>query len=259
VRDALARRAAHAGDLAQLLLYSAIMSRVAIFSLFLLAACSPGASDTPEAELYPDRCHAPDGVSAAPKTIFEALTFIDSLPRPVTVPCAVEALERPMSIIGSTSPFSAQPAAGDEAPRIFAIYDTLVLSFVADGDGSHVLEFAEERPNARSVKAELKMPVTAELVFTEAFEHLEMETGSVCGSCHKNEQPAWDIKYANAFESQALRPTPNDVVDLYTIFEQAEACDEETTPDRCEIYDALFYRGEIEDGDFPRPLPTIFD
>ncbi len=259
MHETTARRASRRGALAQLLLYHAAMSRLAVLALLFLAACSPEASETPETDLYPDRCHAPEGINAAPKTIFEALTFIDSLPRPVTVPCVVEALERPMSVIGSTSPFSAQPAAGDEAPRIFAVYETLVLSFVPDGDGSHVLEFAEERPNARSVKAELKMPVDAELVFAEAFEHLEMGTGSVCGSCHKNEQPAWDIDYANAFESQALRPTPNDVVDLYSIYDQAEACDPETTPDRCEIYDALFYRGEIEDGDFPRPLPTIFD
>lgn len=233
------------------------MIRRALFILVFLTSCSADSSDTPE--LYPERCHAPDGVNAAPSTIFEALTFIDSLPRPVTVPCVVESLARPMSIIGSTSPFSAQPAAGDEAPRIFAIYETLVLSFVPDGDGSRVLEFAEERPNARSVKAELKMPVEGELVFAEAFDHLEMNTGSVCGSCHKNEQPAWDIDYANAFESQALRPTRNDVVDLYTIFEQAEACDSQITPDRCDIYDALFYRGDVLDGDFPRPLPTIFD
>ncbi len=233
------------------------MIRRALLTFVFLTSCSSDTDDT--RERYPDRCRAPADVNAAPSTIFEALTFIDSLPRPVTVPCVVEALARPISIIGSTSPFSAQPAAGDEAPRIFAIYDTLVLSFVPDGDGSHVLEFAEERPNARSVKAELKMPVEGDLDFAEAFDHLQMETGSVCGSCHKNEQPAWDIGYANAFESSALRPTRNDLVDLYSIFEQAEACDSQITPARCDIYDALFYRGEVLDGDFPRPLPTIFD
>lgn len=220
------------------------------------AACSEESAET----VYPNRCHAPGGVNASPGTILEALEFIDALPRPTTVACVLEALDRPMNVVGSSSPFSAQPAAGEAAPRIFAIYTTLVLSVVPDGDGSHVIEFAEERPNARSVKAELAMPVVDELRLDDAFDHLDREgVGSICGSCHKNEQPAFDIHYADAYESQALRPTKNDLITLYDMEVQAEACDVGATPERCAIYDAIFYRGEVVDSDFPRPLPTLYD
>ena len=223
--------------------------------ILLLAGCSA----TTEEDPYADRCAVPQDVDAAPTTIKGALDFIDALPRPVTVACVVEALERPFVVTASSSPFSAQPAAGEVAPRIFIVRETLVISVVPDGDGSHVIEFSEERPNARSVKAELAMPVEGTLDPAAAFDHLLMNTGSVCGSCHKNEQPAWDIEYAQAFESQALKPTRNDLVTLEGIVAQANACDANATPSRCEIYDALLYRGGVMDGDFGRPLPTIFD
>lgn len=230
-----------------------------LLTALLMTAAFGCAPDSDENE-YEGRCQAPDGVNAAPGTILEALQLIDALPRPVTVACVLESLDRPMTLIGSTSPFSAQPAFGETAPRIFAIYNTLVLSVVPDGDGSHVIEFAEDRPNARSVKAELNMPVEGEMALSDAFDHLEQGNGgSICGSCHKQEQLAADIDYATAYESQALRPTPNDAISMWDIQDQAEACDPNTTPERCAIYDAIFYRGDVLEGDFPRPLPTLYD
>ena len=225
--------------------------------ILALLACSCAAPD--QAPIDDGRCHAPDGVDAAPQTIMGVLELLDSLPRPVTVSCFVESLERPMTVIGSADFFSAQPADGPHAPRMFAVYNRMIMSFVADGDGSHVLEFAEERPGAMSIKAEIVMPIEGELHPDAAFEHIKFETGTVCGSCHRQEERADDIDYGDAFVSRALRPARSEIVRVPDLLFQHEECDPELTPRRCEIYDALFYKGKIEDGDFPRILPTIYD
>jgi len=223
----------------------------------LLVSCS--ADDGPA--LDENRCRAPAGVDASPGTIEEALTLIDSLPRPVTVACVIESLERPMTIIGSYDVFSAQPSAGMDAPRIFAIYDRLILSFVPDGDGSHVLEFAEERPGNLSIKAELLMPIEAELDPADAFGHIKRDSGegTTCGNCHGREELAQDIDWAEAYVSEALRPATSEVARVEDMKASHAACDAKATPRRCEIYDAIFGFGAVEDGDFPRPLPTIYD
>lgn len=195
----------------------------------------------------------------APQTIAGVVDLIDALPRPVTVACFVESLARPMTVIGSSSFFSAQPAAGAEAPRIFAVYDAMIMSFVPDGDGSYLLEFAEERPSNLSVKAEVHMPVEGEITYDDAFDHLRFREGTVCGSCHRAEEPAQDIEYGDAYVSLALRPATHETVRVDEIRAQALACDSEATPRRCEIYDALFGGGDVHDGDFPRSLPTIYD
>jgi hypothetical protein len=198
-------------------------------------------------------------VSNSPKTIKEALDLIDSLPRPVTVPCFIDSLARPLKLIGSSSPFSAQPAFNAEAPRVFAVNDTLIISWVPDGDGSKVLEFAEERDFARSVKAELLVPITGELSYADAFDHLlrNEEKESSCGVCHGQEERATDIDYGNAFVSLALKPRDADVVNVERMRQIHETCDSTATPGRCEIYEAMF-RGEVEDTDFGRALPTFF-
>lgn len=220
--------------------------------------CSDPESETPQV-LDGQTCIAPSGVSNAPTTIKEALDLIDSLPRPVTVPCFIDSLARPLKLIASSSPFSAQPAFNAEAPRVFVVIDTLIISWVPDGDGSKVLEFAEERDFARSVKAELHMPVTGEMAYADAFDHLlrNEEKESSCGICHGQEERATDITYGNAFMSLALKPRDADVVNVARMRQIHEACDGNATPGRCAIYEAMF-RGDVEDTDFGRALPTFF-
>ena len=225
----------------------------------LMASMLGGCAETADEPVYPGRCQAPDGVDAAPKTIEGAMLLADSLPKPLSVSCFVESLQRPMTVIGSTDFISAQPAAGREAPRIFAIYDTLIISFVPDGDGSKVLEFAEERPNGLSVKAELKMPATGPVTRQLPFEHILEPGGTTCGTCHAFEVLDPTIDYAEAYSSEAIRPAVSRTMRLSDLEVSAEECDPEATPDRCGIFDALFYRGEVRDGDFPRALPTIYD
>ncbi len=233
--------------------------RLTAVIVLLLAACSP--SDDRTADVEVDGCRAAEGVDASPSTIEGVLALMNSLPKPVTVECFVESLERPMPIIGSLDTASAQPSNGEHAPRLFAIYGTMVISFVPDGEGSRVIEFAEQRPNLRSVKAELKMPIEDEATPEDAFEHIKQENGegTICGTCHVDEERATDITYGEAYVSRAFRPTRPLTVTLDYVEAEHEACDPDATPRRCSIYDALFSRGNVYDGDFPRPLPTILD
>lgn len=227
--------------------------------MLVIGGCAPvddgGLAAQPDAT---GRCRAPDDIDSSPNSISETIDLFNALPRPVTVACFVESLDRPVEVIASVSGFSAQPAAGLDAPRIFAIYDQLVLSFVPDGDGSRVIEFAEERPDARSVKGEVLMPIEREIGFEDAFAHLDADgnVGSKCGSCHRGEEPSVD--YPGAYESAALRPATAETMRLDEIVDAYETCDG-VDERRCEILDALLWDDRVRDGDFPRLLPTIYD
>lgn len=234
------------------------MSKWYVVMLWGLLALGCG-EDAVESDIDEGRCRPPTNVSGAPQTIDGVIELMNALPKPVTVPCFVESLDRPMTVIGSSDFFSAQPAAGDHAPRIFAVYDKMIMSWVPDGKGSTVLEFAEERGINLSVKAEIVMPVEDDITPEAAFEHIKFGDGTVCGSCHRQEEQAPDVAYGDAYQSIALRPARTEVVRLSDMLFQHEVCDPELTPRRCEIYDAMFYRGDVEDGDFPRLLPTIYD
>lgn len=228
--------------------------------LLVLFVAAAGCASDPEPEpTYPGRCAAPDGVESRPQTIEDAMLLADSLPKPLTVACFVEALDRPMKVIASTDFISAQPAGGADAPRVFVFYDQLIISFVPDGEGSQVIEFGEERPFASSVKAEIKMPVDGPITRELPFEHIQAQGGTTCGGCHTGEARDGVIDYAEAYTSEAIRPALSQTVRLDGLEDAAGRCDPEATPRRCSIFDALFYRGELSDADFPRSLPTIYD
>lgn len=204
------------------------------------------------------RCTAPAGVDAAPSSLLGAFELIDSLPHPVTVACFVESLERPLTIIGSTNDFTFQPAE-QGSPRVLAMLDGLVVSWVPSGDGSDRLEFAEERANARSIKAEILMPVERPITAAN-FEHVLHEggQGTVCSGCHFSEERV-DLGFADFFESGALRVAPEEVVRVDHFRSLHDGCDSGADPRRCDIFEAMFGHGELHDGDFPADLPTIYD
>jgi hypothetical protein len=176
----------------------------------------------------------------------------------VTVECFVESLQRPLDVIGSSNDFSAQPARTD-SPRVLVMYDPLIVSWVPSGDGSERLEFSEERPGSRSVKAELLMPVE-EAIGPPNFEHMFNTGGmsTVCGGCHFDEEPA-DIGYGNLYESGALRVAPQEVVGVPYLRQLHEECDRADDARRCDIFGAMFEHGEVRDSDFSRDLPTVYD
>ncbi len=176
------------------------------------------------------RCIAPEGVSTAPQTVAEAVALINALPKPLTVPCFVAALARPLSLHAVNSPFSAQPAQGRRNPRIFVFFPGLILSIVPDGPGAHLVEFAEARSGDRSLKAELEFPIAEQLDEASAYHRVFFsETLTTCGFCHQGETRDESIGSPLAMVSPALRPRPEQRVPLTELFAHVAACDAEAT------------------------------
>lgn len=233
--------------------------RAILLLAVIVGSCADPAAVDPTPAAAP-RCVAPDGVDTSPNSLIDVVALLDALPRPVTVECFVESLERPLKVIASSSTFSAQPAA-QGSPRVFVLYDNFVISFVPMGDGSHVLEFAEERPDARSVKAELHVPIERDITYAD-FTHIENSAEippTICGGCHHGEAPVDDIPLGVFYASEALRPSLAETVRVQDLEDLHTYCDPAFDERRCSIFSAMFDHGPVEDTDFPRALPTIYD
>ncbi len=212
-----------------------------------------------DARIAPRTCLPIRDVSGSPRTIEDVVTLINALPTPVTLPCFLENLARPLRLFATKSVFSAQPAAGERSPRIFIFLDPLILSVVPEGDTSVLLELSVLESDTRSLKGEIPFPVTEPLEPSAPYDRLLGNEGlTSCGFCHREEQPAAALPFANAYISDAIRPQPISEVDLADVREQHRLCDADTEPERCDMLRALFDYGEIERGEFPPEMPTFF-
>ncbi len=207
------------------------------------------------------RCVTPRGHTGSPQSIEEAVAHIQALPGPVDVPCVLESFARPLSLLASNSPFSAQPARGDANPRLFVFFDGLILSFATTGHGATLVEFAEFVGPTTTIKGELEFPLDPAVVDTAAvFTQVQFEDGgSNCRFCHRNEVPADADLYPGAFASDALAAREDTILDLEQVRAYADHCDVRVDPMRCAIYDAVFDSGEVVAGSFDPEIQTIFD
>lgn len=230
----------------------------------LLAAGALGCGGEPSTEAAPATrsptpgCRAPAAVSSAPTTIAETVTLINALSKPLSLPCFLESLSRPLQLHATSSLFSAQPSQGKRSPRIFLFSDPLILSIVPAGDGAHLLEFGEQRPDLRSLKAEIPFPVTAPLEPSAPFDKLMFnEQFTTCGGCHAAEEQEAVIGGVRTFVSLALRPRAIDRVTALSLSAELQSCDEQVEPERCAMLDALMSWGEVAERDFPAEMATF--
>jgi hypothetical protein len=234
---------------------------VALACSWAAGACGPAQSDADisafgEAEGV--GCVSSEA-AAAPSTISEVVGQVNALPKPVTLPCFLATLPRPLEVHASQSIFSAQPAAGRRSPRMFIFSGALILTIVPSGRGSRLLEFGELRSGTTSLKGELEFPVDSTLGEAAPFERLMfMENSTTCSACHAGEEPAEDISFTRAFVSQALRPAPGERVGLGELVSESHACDTNAEPERCGMLNAVFGAGEVVDTDFPTTLQTFY-
>lgn len=204
-----------------------------------------------------ERCAPAPGTTGAPSSIAETVALVNGLPKPTSLPCFLEALERPLRLVATQSLFSAQPAVGSRSPRIFLFMDGIIHSIVPEGSARNLLEMGEVTSPGSSIKAELEFPIFGDITLATAFERLPFNDITTCGVCHNGHVPALGIE--GAFESEALRPAEGELVPLAGLEEQARSCDAELEPERCAMLGALFQHGDVIAAEFPDSLRTIFD
>jgi hypothetical protein len=206
------------------------------------------------------RCQSPAGVSGSPKTTQEALDLLNALPKPTSVACFVESLDRPLTVYATSSAFSAQPALSPASPRLFLKLENLWLSIVIDGDSSFLIEFGYEISGDRplSIKGELELPLAAPVAPSAPYDRVRYGQGTVCGLCHYDERAVGDGATNNTFASIAFRPRPETRVGLEGLRSAAASCDWQSEPHRCEMLSAVFDGGAVVEAPFPETMPTFF-
>jgi hypothetical protein len=193
-----------------------------------------------------DACQAPLGVSGAPRSISQALNLMNSLPKPVSLACFLQALTRPLSLYMTSSDQSLQPSPGPRSPRTFIVYEPMVMSIVLDGPAKIALELGYRTSPSRSVKTELLFPLETDVTFGNVFDEVRSGNLTKCGACHTGEVVTFhpDLP-VDVFESDNIAPFDMDEVDLASLRAEHSSCDAAAEPDRCALLSALFDHGEV--------------
>lgn len=219
----------------------------------------PTNTDTPGNEAMPPvseqnetstGCKPALGVSGSPTTIPEALILINTLPKPTSLACFLEALDRPLTLYMTESDRSLQPSPGPRSPRTFVLRGDLEMSFVFEGLASDTLEFGYRPEISRSIKTEIVFPVTKDLSEATIFDRIRQgDRNTVCGNCHVDEQ---HIDYpgfpSGVFESDIFEPFEFEEVKLDALKAEVPICDQAAEPYRCELLTALFDHGDTLQG-----------
>lgn len=191
-------------------------------------------------------CKAPDGVNNDPRTIADVVALINALPKPVSVACLIDSLKGPFKVNATASEFSAQPAFGVEAPRIFLFYSPLLISVVPAGEGAKVVEVSDRTGPEESVKGEIPFPVTENIASDLPYLHIKYDQGdgTVCGTCHFSEVIAPSPYPPSAYVSRYLLPAAAYDVTAKEIEESAKRCAKTKLPE-CQILEALTSKGKL--------------
>jgi hypothetical protein len=138
--------------------------------------------------------------------------------------------------------------------------DPTVMSIVPAGEGAALLEFGEQRPGFRSLKAEIMFPVAAGLDPSAPFDRLMFDSQfTTCGGCHAAEQQESEISGVGRFVSRSLRPLPRNRVSAESLRTELEVCDRALEPQRCAMLDGLLGWGLVTERDFPVEMATFGD
>jgi hypothetical protein len=178
----------------------------------------------------------------------DVVALLNALPLPMTLPCLIASLPRPIAIQGDLSVISLQPAAGKDNPRIFLRSGRMILSIAMSGQyGTHI-ETAEPEQTGYSVKGDLAFPRTDPVVERNFFEGIIYSNGTICGVCHSDEHLARVVDGIPAFASQALMPTSAQMMPLSDVRALADGCDPADTGLRCQMLRALFSQPDAVTG-----------
>lgn len=196
----------------------------------------------------------------SPQNINEAVDLINALPKPLSIPCFLQALARPIRVNTTSSILSVQPAVGVNDPRIFIFSGKLVISLASAGDGKNLIEFSFMYNDTQSLKGELSFPITSTVSYTEPFTQVETGGQSSCSGCHVEELLDTNVVGTDAYRSKALKPAANRNVSVSSFYQQSYLCDfNNDSSYRCKMIRSLFENGTVMQVSFPSATPTYFD
>jgi hypothetical protein len=204
----------------------------------------------------PDGCTTPNGVSGTPRTLSEAIILMNSLPKPTSLSCFLQALSRPLDLYMTSSDQSLQPSPGERSPRTFIVYPPLVMSIVFEGPAHVTLELGYRTEPRRSIKTEIVFPLTTDVTDTNLFDEVQVGTATRCALCHTGEVQTIhpDLPAISVFESDIIEPFDFREVDVESLRLERQACDATSEPARCELLSALFDFGTVQ----PAPQGIMF-
>lgn len=207
------------------------------------AASKPAISGPNAREL----CQRPKAVTSDPKSIEDVIELLNKMPKPVTVACFLDVLERPLYVSATANPISGQPATSAQSPRIFLMVGTtLIISVVPSGTGGGIIEFGYKTDSAHSIKGELKFPVLETLADDAAYTSIldPMSEGTFCRICHFPEVPSATGFSPHAYTSKIVPPIDAYDVPLKTLKAVNELCKTEKK-DECEVIQSIFAQDEV--------------
>lgn len=217
---------------------------------------NPG--NTPPATGGDAPCRPPPGISGSPTTLQMAMALMNSLPKPTTLACFIEALDRPITLYMTENSGSLQPSPGPRSPRTFILREHLEMSIVLEGDASYTLELGY-RPQPqlqipeRSIKSEVLFPISRDVLPEGFFDRIQRDFGgsrtTICSDCHNGEALTDSVDFPNGvYESDVLDPYTPLEVKLETLQAEVDTCDPAVEEHRCGLLDALFGHGEVLQG-----------
>jgi hypothetical protein len=237
------------------------------FSAVFITALAPSlviSCGGPPRDDRPTTCRPAAGFGS-PANIADVIALANGLvasrTEPVTLPCFLESLDRPLGALAVRSSLSLQPAVGRRSPRIFLFSGQVVMSVVPEGDGRNALELAEYTSEIRSIKGELLFPLSAPVAPAVPYDRVRFDPGieaTICSTCHPSEIPATAISFAGAYESDVLRPKKTQEIDLPFLQSETALCDPSLEADRCALLKAVFEHGELDVQHFSDKARTIF-
>jgi hypothetical protein len=193
-----------------------------------------------------------------PKTIDEVTDLINALPKPLSIPCFVESLNRPLKVSLTLSKLSAQPAVGNDTPRIFIFIDNLIISVAPDGKGSKLLELSQLYTDSKSLKAELEFPLHENISYTEGFDRIDIGGRSSCNGCHNGEEVDATITETTAYTSVAIKPET--FMNLSDFQQENYKCELATVLNyRCQMIQSLFKFDQVDTESFRAGTPRWID
>ena len=212
----------------------------------------------PPATGEPAPCSPPPGISGRPATLQQAMALMNSLPKPTTLACFIEALDRPLTLYMTESDQSLQPSPGPRSPRTFILYEHLEMSIVLEGEASYTLELGyrpqpQDQIPERSIKSEILFPISKDVLPEGFFDRIQRDFGgsrtTVCSNCHNGEEFTASDDFPNGvFESEVIDPYTVYEVKLETLQAEVATCDPAVEEHRCGLLNALFGHGEVLQG-----------